>query len=129
MLFRSICVNFKHFQISWHTAYDILARHMIIKIGNGDMKMAKKITNLLNLKYCSDFEIEFVDEQKHLLNRKIITNVESEICSLQNTLYNAKDQDIMSYHCQELVKMQILVTNFLRNSQNHVINIPFYCFF
>ena len=28
------------------------------------MKLAKKITNLLNLKYCSDFELEFVDESK-----------------------------------------------------------------
>jgi len=30
---------------------------------------------------------------------------------------------------QELAKMQILITNFLRNSQNRVIYIPFYCFF
>ena len=39
------------------------AKKKIIKIGNGNMKMARKITNLLNLRYCSDFEIEFVDEQ------------------------------------------------------------------
>ena len=36
----------------------------IVKIGNGDMKLAKKIINLLNLRYCSDFELEFVDESK-----------------------------------------------------------------
>ena len=28
------------------------------------MKLAKKIINLLNLKYCSDFELEFVNESK-----------------------------------------------------------------
>ena len=40
------------------------ARRKLVKIGNGDMKLAKKITNLLNLNFCSDFEIEFVDERK-----------------------------------------------------------------
>ncbi len=34
------------------------------------MKLAKKITNLLNLKYCSDFEIEFVNEQKTSVKTK-----------------------------------------------------------
>ena len=34
------------------------------------MKMAKKITNLLNLRYCSDFEIEFVDEQRTTIKTK-----------------------------------------------------------
>ena len=46
------------------------AKKKIIKIGNGNMKMAKKITNLLNLRYCSDFEIEFVDEQKTSIKTK-----------------------------------------------------------
>ena len=46
------------------------AKKKIIKIGNGNMKMAKKITNLLNLRYCSDFEIEFVDEQKTTIKTK-----------------------------------------------------------
>ena len=46
------------------------AKKKIIKIGNGNMKMAKKITNLLNLRYCSDFEIEFVDEQKTSVKTK-----------------------------------------------------------
>ncbi len=34
----------------------------IIKIGNGNMKAAVQIVNLLNLRYCSHFELEFVDE-------------------------------------------------------------------
>ena len=46
------------------------AKKKIVKIGNGNMKLAKKITNLLNLKYCSDFEIEFVDEQKTSVKTK-----------------------------------------------------------
>ena len=46
------------------------AKKKIIKIGNGNMKMAKKITNLLNLRYCSDFEIEFVNEQKTSVKTK-----------------------------------------------------------
>ena len=46
------------------------AKKKIIKIGNGNMKMAKKITNLLNLRYCSDFEIEFVDEQRTSVKTK-----------------------------------------------------------
>jgi hypothetical protein len=46
------------------------AKRKIIKIGNGNMKMAKKITNLLNLRYCSDFEIEFVDEQRTSVKTK-----------------------------------------------------------
>ena len=46
------------------------AKKKIIKIGNGNMKMAKKITNLLNLRYCSDFEIEFVDEQRTTIKTK-----------------------------------------------------------
>ena len=46
------------------------AKKKIIKIGNGNMKLARKITNLLNLKYCSDFEIEFVDEQKTSIKTK-----------------------------------------------------------
>ena len=46
------------------------AKKKIIKIGNGNMKMARKITNLLNLRYCSDFEIEFVDEQNTSVKTK-----------------------------------------------------------
>ena len=40
------------------------AKKKIVKIGNGDMKLAKKIINMLNLNYCSDFVLEFVDESK-----------------------------------------------------------------
>ncbi len=40
------------------------AKRKIVKIGNGNMKLAKKITTSLNLKYCSDFILEFVDESK-----------------------------------------------------------------
>jgi hypothetical protein len=46
------------------------AKRKIVKIGNGDMELAKKIINLLNLKYCSDFEIEFVNEQKTSVKTK-----------------------------------------------------------
>lgn len=40
------------------------AERKIVKIGNGNMQIAKQITTLLNLKFCSHFELEFVDEQK-----------------------------------------------------------------
>ncbi len=67
---------------SVHTSVEDIASHLvrilaglpakkkIVKIGNGNMKLAKKITNLLNLKYCSDFEIEFVNEQKTSVKTK-----------------------------------------------------------
>jgi hypothetical protein len=67
---------------SLHTSIEDLVSHLvrilaglrakkkIIKIGNGDMKLARKITNLVNLRYCSDFEIEFVDEQKTSVKTK-----------------------------------------------------------
>ncbi len=40
------------------------AERKIIKIGNGNMKIARQIINLLNLTFCSHFELEFVDERK-----------------------------------------------------------------
>jgi hypothetical protein len=40
------------------------ADRKIVKIGNGNMQIAKQITTLLNLKFCSHFELEFVDERK-----------------------------------------------------------------
>jgi hypothetical protein len=40
------------------------AEKKIVKIGDGNMEVAKKITTLLNLKFCSHFELEFVDERK-----------------------------------------------------------------
>ena len=40
------------------------ASKKIIKLGDGNMVIAKKIGNLLNLNFCSSFELEFVDERK-----------------------------------------------------------------
>ena len=40
------------------------AKRKIVKIGNGNMKVAKEIVLMLNLKFCSSFELELVDEQK-----------------------------------------------------------------
>ena len=66
----------KEIENSFHTSVEDLISHLIrilaglrakkkiIKIGNGNMKLAKKIVNLLNLKFCSDFMLEFVDESK-----------------------------------------------------------------
>ncbi|MDH3676673.1 MAG: hypothetical protein OEQ12_00005 [Nitrosopumilus sp.] len=49
---------------------NLRAKRKIIKIGNGNMDIAKKIIKLLNLKYCSSFELEYVDERKTSLKRK-----------------------------------------------------------
>ena len=46
------------------------AKRKIVKIGNGNMKIAKQIVSTLNLKFCSSFELEFVDEQKTSLKIK-----------------------------------------------------------
>ena len=46
------------------------ARRKIMKIGNGNMEIAKKIVTTLNLKFCSSFELEFVDEQNTSLKIK-----------------------------------------------------------
>ncbi|WP_457761076.1 hypothetical protein [Candidatus Nitrosopumilus sp. bin_7KS] len=40
------------------------AKRKILKIGDGSMLVAKQIVKMLNLKYCSSFELEFVDERK-----------------------------------------------------------------
>ncbi len=45
-------------------------KRKIVKIGNGNMKVAKKISTMLNLKFCSSFELEFVDERKTSLKIK-----------------------------------------------------------
>ena len=42
----------------------INAKRKVVKVGNGNMKIARQITNLLNLRFCSHFELEFVDERK-----------------------------------------------------------------
>ncbi len=48
----------------------INARRKIVKIGNGNMKIALHIVNSLNLRFCSHFELEFVDERKTSLKIK-----------------------------------------------------------
>lgn len=40
------------------------AKRKIVKIGNGNMKIAKEIGDMLNLRFCSSFELEFVDERR-----------------------------------------------------------------
>ncbi len=64
------------------TSIEVLVMHMakilaelradrkIVKIGNGNMSIAKEITELLNLRFCSDFELEFVDESRTSLKVK-----------------------------------------------------------
>lgn len=49
---------------------ELRADKKIVKIGNGNMNLAKEITTLLNLRFCSDFELEFVDERKTSLKIK-----------------------------------------------------------
>ena len=49
---------------------ELRADRKIIKIGNGNMNLAKEIMELLNLRFCSDFELEFVDERKTSLKIK-----------------------------------------------------------
>ena len=49
---------------------ELPAARKIIKIGNGDMKTATAILEQLNLKFCSKFEIEFVDESSTSLKIK-----------------------------------------------------------
>ncbi|MDH5657792.1 MAG: hypothetical protein OEY17_00375 [Nitrosopumilus sp.] len=46
------------------------AKRKILKIGDGNMKISKQIVMMLNLKFCSSFELEFVDEQKTSLKIK-----------------------------------------------------------
>jgi len=49
---------------------ELPASRKIVKIGNGDMKTANRILQMLNLKFCSKFEIEFVDESSTSLKIK-----------------------------------------------------------
>ena len=72
----------KEIESSTYTSLDELISHIvkilaglkadrkIIKIGNGNMRIARQITNLLNLSFCSHFELEFVDERKTSLKIK-----------------------------------------------------------
>jgi hypothetical protein len=78
----SVFYHQKEIESSTYTSLDELILHVvkilsglkadrkIVKIGNGNMKIAKQITNLLNLKFCSHFELEFVDERKTSLKIK-----------------------------------------------------------
>ena len=49
---------------------NLRAKRKIIKIGNGNMEIAKKIEKTLNLKFCSSFDLEYVDESKTSLKIK-----------------------------------------------------------
>ena len=72
----------KEIESSTYTSLDELVLHVvkilaglkadkkIVKIGNGNMKIARQIINLLNLSFCSHFELEFVDERKTSLKVK-----------------------------------------------------------
>ena len=72
----------KEIESSFHSSIDELILHIIdilgnlrakrkvIKIGNGNMNIAKKIEKLLNLRFCSSFELEYVDERNTTLKIK-----------------------------------------------------------
>jgi len=49
---------------------NLRAKRKIIKIGNGNMEIAKKIEKMLNLRFCSSFDLEYVDESKTSLKIK-----------------------------------------------------------
>ncbi len=49
---------------------ELRAKRKIVKIGNGSMGIARQISSLLNLRFCSSFELEFVDERKTSLKIK-----------------------------------------------------------
>ncbi|MFB5597867.1 MAG: hypothetical protein ACE5RJ_02465 [Nitrosopumilaceae archaeon] len=49
---------------------ELRAKRKVVKIGNGNMGIAKKISTMLNLKFCSSFELEFVDERRTSLKIK-----------------------------------------------------------
>ena len=72
----SIFYREKEIESSIYTSVDDLISHIVkilvglnskrkvVKVGNGNMEIARQITNLLNLRFCSHFELEFVDERK-----------------------------------------------------------------
>jgi hypothetical protein len=78
----SVFYHQKEIESSTYTSLDELISHIvkifaglkadrkIVKIGNGNMRIARQITNLLNLRFCSHFELEFVDERKTSLRIK-----------------------------------------------------------
>ena len=72
----------KEIESSIYTSVDDLISHIVkilvglnaerkvVKVGNGNMKIARQMTNLLNLRFCSHFELEFVDERSTSLRVK-----------------------------------------------------------
>jgi hypothetical protein len=66
----------KEIESSFYTSIDDLISHIvkilvginaqrkIVKVGNGIMRISQYIVNSLNLRFCSHFELEFVDERK-----------------------------------------------------------------
>jgi hypothetical protein len=66
----------KEIESSFYTSTDDLISHIVkilvginaqrkvVKVGNGNMRIAQHIVNSLNLRFCSHFELEFVDERK-----------------------------------------------------------------
>lgn len=72
----------KEIESSIYTSVDDLISHIVkvlvglnaerkvVKVGNGNMQIAKQIANLLNLRFCSHFELEFVDERRTSLRVK-----------------------------------------------------------
>lgn len=72
----------KEIESSFHSSVEELVLHVIrvlgglrakrkiVKIGNGNMAIANQIVAMLNLRFCSSFELEFVDEQKTSLKIK-----------------------------------------------------------
>lgn len=49
---------------------NLRAKHKIVKIGNGNMDIGNEIVSMLNLRFCSSFELEFVDERNTSLKIK-----------------------------------------------------------
>lgn len=72
----SVCYFGKEIESSFYSSVEDLVFHIIkvmgglrakrkiVKIGDGNMPIAKEIASMLNLKFCSSFELEFVDEKK-----------------------------------------------------------------
>ena len=66
----------REIESSFHSSLDDLVTHIIkilgglrakrkiVRIGNGDMITALEISRMLNLKFCSSYNLEFVDEKK-----------------------------------------------------------------
>ena len=70
------------------------AKRKVVKIGNGNMILQNKLKHL-NLKFCSSFELEFVDEKNTSLKIKNFNQRGNVICYLQNISPNVMEQDIL----------------------------------